>query len=102
MLYNHLEGEWMSEPDQGFETTNRQIAEEMKKYEPALSDSEALCLHADNYKLIVNGIGDPKATDAERIEHLLQAGWLGAQRDSATVKEKWLNEFMEKNKGGWK
>jgi len=99
--YNNLEPQWLSEPDQEWETSNRKIAEEMRKFEPALTDSEALCLHQDNYLLIINAIGDSNATDDERIEHLLEAGWLEAQRAGVEAKEKWSNEFMEKNRGIW-
>ena len=101
MLYNHLEGDWLKEPDQGYTLTNKKIAEEIKKFEPALSDSEALCLHADNYKLIINAIGDPNATDEERIKKLLSAGWLKAIRGGSLEKEKWQKDFMKKNKGKW-
>jgi len=99
--YNNLEPQWLSEPDQEWEASNRKIAEEMRKFEPALTDSEALCLHEDNYKFIINAIGDSNATDDERIEHLLKAGWLEAQRSGAEAKEKWFNDFMEKNRGIW-
>ena len=73
----------------------------MRKFEPALIDSEALCLHQDNYLLIINAIGDSNATDEQRIEYLLKAGWLKAQRLGAEAKEKWFNDFMEKNRGIW-
>ncbi|UCG92442.1 MAG: hypothetical protein JSV97_01640 [candidate division WOR-3 bacterium] len=99
--YNHLDAQWLSEPDPKLEASNRQIAVEMKKFEPALTDSEALCLHQDNYFLIINAIGDSCATDSERVEHLLKAGWLEAQRAGAKAKEKWLNDFMEENQRRW-
>lgn len=99
--YNHIDGEWLNVPDQSFEITNRQIAANMKTLEPALTDSEALCLHADNIKLIVNAVGDPKATDDERIKILLSKGWLKAQREGSSVKEKWFINFIKSNNGKW-
>ena len=99
--YNNVEPQWFSEIDPVWEPSNRKIAQEMRKFEPALIDSEALCLHQDNYLLIINAIGDSNATDEERIEYLLKAGWLEAQRSGAEVKEKWFNDFMEKNRGKW-
>ena len=99
--YNNVEPQWFSEIDPAWEPSNRKIAQEMRKFEPALTDSEALCLHEDNYKLIINAIGDSNATDEQRIEHLLKAGWLDAQRSGAEAKEKWFNEFMDKNRGIW-
>jgi len=99
--YNNVEPQWFSEIDPAWAESNRKIAEGMRKFEPALIDSEALCLHQDNYLLIINAIGDPNATDEERIEHLLKAGWLKAQRAGAQSKEAWFQEFMEKNQGNW-
>jgi hypothetical protein len=100
--YNPLGPQWFRKPDLRWVTMNRKIAAEMKEFEPALTDSEALCLHQDNYLLIINAIGDTFATDSERIEHLLKAGWLDAQHAGAEVKEEWFNDFMEKNRGRWK
>ncbi|KPJ49217.1 hypothetical protein AMJ40_06000 [candidate division TA06 bacterium DG_26] len=102
MLYNGIDSEWLPQPTMEFYELNRHIAQEMRKYEPALSDSEALCLHEDNYKLIINGIGSAGASDSVRIEYMLEAGWLKAQRAGSATKRKWLKEFMEKNKGEWK
>ena len=99
--YNNLEPQWLSEPTQEWVEGNQKIAGEMKSFEPALTDSEALCLHLDNYLLIINGIGDPNATDSSRVVQLLNAGWLKAQRAGAQEHDKWLNEFMRKNKGSW-
>jgi hypothetical protein len=99
--YNNVEPQWLSEPDRAWEPSNRKIAQEIRKFEPALIDSEALCLHQDNYLLIINAIGDPNATDSERIEHLLKADWLNAQRSGVEAKENWFNEFMDKNRGNW-
>jgi len=99
--YNNVEPQWLVEPDCAWEESNRKIVQEMRKFEPSLSDSEALCLHQDNYLLIINAIGDANATDEQRIEHLLEAGWLEAQRAGAQSKEVWFQEFMEKNKGKW-
>jgi len=99
--YNNVEPQWFSEIDPTWEPSNRRIVQEMRKFEPALTDSEALCLHQDNYFLIINAIGDANATDEERIEHLLKADWLNAQRSGAEAKEKWFQDFMEKNKGKW-
>ena len=99
--YNNVEPQWFSEIDPAWAESNRKIVQEMRKFEPALTDSEALCLHQDNYFLIINAIGDSNATDEQRIEHLLKAGWLDAQRSGAEAKEKWSNEFMEKNRGKW-
>jgi hypothetical protein len=105
MLYNFFDGEWLSVPTEEsareFYRANLKIVSEMSKYEPSLTDSEALCLHQDNYRLIIHGVGDAGATDSARIAHLLNAGWLAAQRDSASVKERWLEGFMQRNKGGW-
>ncbi|MEW6686834.1 MAG: hypothetical protein AB1393_11610 [Candidatus Edwardsbacteria bacterium] len=50
-----------------FVLTNKKIVADMKK-------SEALCLHADNLQLIFKAIGNPTATDDERIKKLLEAG----------------------------
>lgn len=99
--YNNAEPQWLSEPDQSWETSNQEIVIEMRKFEPSLSDSEALCLHQDNYLLIINGIGDPGVTDSERIEYLLKNGWLEVQRSSVGDKTEWFNDFMKKNKGKW-
>jgi len=99
--YNNLEPQWLSEPTQEWVEGNQKIAGEMKSFEPALTDSEALCLHRDNYLLIINGIGDPNATDSGRVVHLLNAGWLKAQRAGAREHDKWLNDFMGKNRGRW-
>jgi hypothetical protein len=94
--YDHREGQWLEEPDPAWELTNQRIAEEMKQFEPALADSEALCLHQDNMRLIINAIGDPAATDSERIRRLLDAGWLEALRSGN--KEKWLEDFCKKSR----
>jgi hypothetical protein len=104
MLYNSLDCEWLSNATgwaDGFYRANQKIVSNMRGYEPSLTDSQALCLHQDNYRLIILGIGDAGATDSARIVHLLGAGWLTAQRDSACVKERWLAGFMERNRGGW-
>ena len=99
--YENIGHQWLSEPSQEWEGGNRKIAEEMKRFAPAVSDSEALCLDRDDYLLIINAIGDPDATDSSRVVHLLNAGWLQAQRAGAEEHDKWLNEFMRKNKGRW-
>lgn len=95
--YNNIEPEWLDVPDPAWVESNRLIAENMRKFEPTLTDSEALCLHWDNYVLIIHGIGDSGAPDSERIVHMLQAGWLEAQRSSLEQKKNWFANFMEKN-----
>lgn len=99
--YNNIEPQWLSKPDQEWEAGNRKIAEEMRRFEPALTDSEALCLHRDTYLVLIRGIGDPNASDSSRAVHLLNAGWLKTQRAGAAEHDKWLSDFMGKNKGRW-
>jgi len=96
--YRNIEPEWLPEPDRSWEESNREIAEKMREFEPALTDSEALCLHQDNYILFNNGIGKGPLENTDRIILLLEAGWLKAQRSGAEAKQKWLNDFIEKHR----
>jgi hypothetical protein len=43
--YDHLSAQWLNVPDPRWGDSNRRIAEEIKGFDPALTDSEALCLH---------------------------------------------------------
>ncbi|MCK4575286.1 hypothetical protein KAU34_02650 [candidate division WOR-3 bacterium] len=93
---------------------NRRITQMMKKLEPALSDSQALLLHSDHYR-----IGTPKeathwdeekkcfVTDEEKIfEYYLTDGWfkalLSGKREEwiKKEKEKIKLQYEEKKKGG--
>lgn len=93
---------------------NRRIIKMMKKLEPALSDSQALLLHSDHYR-----IGTPKeashwdkekkclVTDEEKIfEYYLKDGWFKALLSGK--REEWIKkerekiklQYEEKKKGG--
>ncbi len=93
---------------------NRRIIQMMKKLDPALSDSQALLLHSDHYR-----IGTPKeashwdeekkclVTDEEKIfEYYLKDGWfkalLSGKREEwiKKEKEKIKLQYEEKKKGG--
>jgi len=47
----------------------------------------------------MGGLGTQQTTWEERWRFLLKMGWLEKQRAGKTVKEKWLNELIEKYKG---
>jgi len=100
--YNNVEPQWLNEYDVSWVKSNRKIVSMMRQFEPTLSDSEALCLHQDNYLLIINAVGNSEANDEERIKHLLEAGWLKAQRSDAQTKEQWFNNLINENRGTWK
>jgi len=93
---------------------NRRIIKMMKEIEPALSDSQALLLHSDHYR-----IGTPKeathwdeekkclVTDEEKIfEYYLKDGWfkvlLSGKREEwiKKEKEKIKLQYEEEKKGG--
>ncbi len=83
---------------------NRKIIKMMKELEPALSDSQALLLHSDHYR-----IGTPKeathwdeekkclVTDEEKIfEYYLKDGWFKALLSGK--REEWIKKEKEKIK----
>jgi len=83
---------------------NRRIITMMKEIEPALSDSQALLLHSDHYR-----IGTPKeathwdeekkclVTDEEKIfEYYLKDGWFKALLSGK--REEWIKKEKEKIK----
>ena len=92
--YDYIAGVFTKEALVGYSGENKKIIALLKEMEPSITDSEALCLHADNYKLIINAIGDPNATDEERIKKLLSAGWLKAIRSGN--RENWNKEMHRK------
>jgi hypothetical protein len=107
MYYNHYDGEWLNDPDPSFEITNRKIVVGMRKFEPALSDSEALALHGDMIQGIMFGIGVSKK-DASKpakevedmiIKYLLKEGWLGKLRNG--TKDKWFQKLKKDSKEKW-
>jgi hypothetical protein len=74
----------------------REMIEKLKRLEPRLTDWEAVYLHRDALRAYERGIGrgDQQAED-ERIDWLLEKGWLEKQREGEEVKEKWLEDLFE-------
>lgn len=94
--YNNVEPQWLPGPDAGWEESNRKIVDAMKKYEPTLSDSEALCLHQEHYVIVTSPIWKKFESDSARITAILREGWLAAIRSGADAKQKWSDAFMKK------
>ncbi len=95
--YNNVEPQWLPGPDAGWEESNRKIVDAMKKYEPALTDSEALCLHQDHYIIVTSPVWKKFESDSARITAILREGWLEAIRSGVDAKQKWLDAFMKKH-----
>lgn len=79
---------------------NRRIIKMIKQFEPALSDSEALLLHSDQYRVgLPEGLPmwneeNKRWMDEEIFEYYLKDGWFKALREGRH--EKWIQD--EKNK----
>lgn len=78
----------------------------IKKLEPTLTDSEALCLHSDKYKAGVPYGYKPKGSekdnwrdDSELFKYYLDNGWLKAFRSGA--RDLWNKEMNKKIKKSW-
>lgn len=84
---------------------NKRIIAMMKRLEPAITDSEALCLHSDFYRLgIPPGTGMKKTEVGmaelevfeEGFQYYLKDGWLKAFREGK--REEWIKQESEKTK----
>lgn len=95
----------MEQGHAGYVEWNKRIIATARKLEPALSDSEALCLHAD----IVNEntpyqYSGPilhektSTTDEELFDFLLKRGWLDKHRAGEAIKKEWLRQLSEENR----
>jgi hypothetical protein len=49
--YNYSTGEWLSKPDKSQMGGNNLIIKKIREFEPSITDSEALCLHSDWFKI---------------------------------------------------
>jgi len=72
----------------------REMIERLKKMEPQLTDWEAIYLHRDALRALWKGIG---GSDDEKIRWFLKEGWLEKQRKGEAVKDKWLEELIQRN-----
>lgn len=101
--YNPGVADWEPEPHEGLGPKNREIIGAFRKLEPALTDSEALCLHYDFYNTpylcwTPPEKGKEKLTDEDVARYLLNQGWLEKHREGGKAKEKWLKAVSEKNR----
>ena len=100
--YDPLVGTFTCSPSQNPAPVeeNRQIIKMIKNLEPALSDSEALLLHSEQYK-----VGVPKGvvkwdsagqrwTEERMFEYYLKDGWLKALRENRL--EEWRKQEKQK------
>jgi len=100
--YDPVDGSFTCSPDQNPAPVeeNRRIIKMMKQFEPALSDSEALLLHSDQYR-----VGVPKGLprwDEENkrwleeaiFEYYLKDGWFEALQEGR--REAWIIQEREK------
>jgi hypothetical protein len=88
--YNHMDGRWLEQGDPGSEPANREIVETLKRLEPALTDSEALCLHSEMFN-----IGWPKHIRARWDED--KQRWIEDDIFRYYLDERWLTALRE----GW-
>jgi len=90
----------------GWVEENRKIIEMMKRLESALSDSEALLLHSEQFQ-----VGAPRGTvkwdeeeekwiEDEMYEYYLKDGWFKAAREGRL--EEWRKKEKEKIQKEWK
>ena len=104
--YDVCDGSFTKEPQIGAEEYNRKIIALMKKLEPTLTDSEALCLHSDKYKAGEPYGYKPKGSekenwrdDSELFKYYLDNGWLKAFRGGN--RDLWNKEMNKKIKKSW-
>jgi hypothetical protein len=76
----------------GWGLDTRHMIERLKKFEPRLTDWEAVYLHRDAIKAYRKGAG---GDNDERIQWLLENGWLERQRKGERAREKWFQELLE-------
>jgi len=100
--YNPAAGKWLELGEPAWADWNRKIIRTAKKLEPALTDSEALCLHADihdresPYKWL-----GPVQLEADtsgenlHIEYLLENGWVEKHREGSAEKKRWLSALSD-------
>ncbi len=104
--YDPVDGSWLEVGVPGLASWNRRIIEMMRRLEPAISDSEALCLHSEMYQVLI----PPEVSarwDEEKQEwiedeifrYYLQEGWLKAMREGR--REDWQREQKEKIEREW-
>lgn len=103
---DHMDGKWLEQGQPGYEPFNREIIEMMKRLEPAVTDSEALCLHSEMYH-----VGWPPSVrakwDKEKQEwieddiflYYLKQGWLAAMREGRI--EEWRAHLKARIRGEW-
>lgn len=101
--YNPGVADWEPEPHEGLGPKNRRIIEAFKKLEPALTDSEALCLHYDFHNIAYLYWAPPKEgrekfTDEDVARYLLEQGWLKKDREGGKAKADWIKALSEKNR----
>jgi len=106
--YDPVDGSFTCSPDQNPAPVeeNRRIIKMIKALEPRLSDSLALLLHSDQYR-----VGIPKGLprwdeekqrwiEEEVFEYYLKDGWFEALRENR--REEWLQEEKKKIESGRK
>jgi len=109
--YDYNIGEWTKKPNDSFMGGNYTIICSIRKLEPSITDSEALCLHADLFKIGLPYKDDPNGkaviimdgTESEQYKCSLGNGWLKAFRmgkRGAWIKEnegRMRKTWIEKN-----
>lgn len=103
--YNPADGIWLDMGEPGLADWNKRIIDMAKKLEPAMTDSEALCLHADidNVKSPYKYLGPVLAergglSDEIVMKYLLEQGWLRKHREGGEAKLEWLRTLSKKHK----
>lgn len=104
--YDYIAGVFIKEALVGYSGENKKIIALLKEMEPSITDPEALCLHADMYKVGIpygyESIWKEKEKvwdDRRQFKYYLDNGWLNAFRSGG--REKWIKEYKSKVQKSW-
>jgi hypothetical protein len=104
-LYDPVEGVWLEVGEPRYGERNRRIIQTVKKLEPALTDSEALCLDSEKYRIGIPPGGSKwdeqkqEWVEEDTYRYYLREGWLKAIR-AGTILE-WEGVCKEKIRAEW-
>ncbi len=104
--YDYIDGSFTKESLSEYAGENKRIISMLRKIEPSITDSEALNLHSDRFKIgIPYGYEsvwiakENKWDESKQFKYYLDNGWLKAFRSGG--REKWIKEYKSKVQKSW-